>query len=113
MDGTWAHYAGPSQVVPPLPMEAADAWFHRERHTAPPRAAAAPTTRTYQVALHNVTAVRLSAIILLSTPLPAFRLLLAIRRRRGARRPGHCPTCGYDLRATPDRCPECGHTALP
>ncbi|HZL38265.1 MAG TPA: hypothetical protein VFC78_23320 [Tepidisphaeraceae bacterium] len=45
--------------------------------------------------------------ILLTGLLPAFRIRSLVRGRR-KRQLGHCRSCGYDLRATPDRCPECG-----
>jgi len=55
---------------------------------------------------HNAVAPVWPAAVALAV-LPVIRMLRTGRRRRRARS-GCCPTCGYDLRATPEQCPECG-----
>ena len=63
---------------------------------------------TFQIPHYHVAGARLLLVIGLSALLPGLWFLLFIRRRRRAKQAGHCPTCGYDLRASPEHCPECG-----
>lgn len=46
--------------------------------------------------------------VLAANALLAAWLAVLHRQRRWSDVPGVCPSCGYDLRASPDRCPECG-----
>ena len=49
-------------------------------------------------------------VLLLTATLPLWSVARRWRAWR-RQRAGLCPSCGYDLRATPDRCPECGAMA--
>ena len=53
-----------------------------------------------------------AAVVPLTVIMPVLWLVFAIRDAR-RRNSSHCSTCGYDLRATPDRCPECGTPIYP
>jgi hypothetical protein len=51
---------------------------------------------------------RYRSLLAVESTLPICWLCAVIWRKKQTPKIGTCATCGYDLRATPDRCPECG-----
>ena len=94
-DGLWAKLGfgwGQVQLVRPVPLMAALPFVGRMFNASlPARYVQAPWW----------------ALVVLTGIGPAVWFATLWRRFR-RRQPGCCASCGYDLRATPERCPECG-----
>ena len=67
----------------------------------PVRAGSVPAWYTYHVTVPHWSLAAFFSV------LPTAFLIGSVRIMR-RRRAGLCPSCGYDLRASPGRCPECG-----
>jgi hypothetical protein len=76
-------------------------WAFQLRHSTSYIAGTKESTESYQFVVPFWSL----AILWLIAPCIAYALH---RKRRRQLNRGRCPTCGYDLRATPERCPECG-----
>lgn len=119
MSSQWSHGAVPSgEVTPdgPLPTAGwsrsadsglrwlridADADIDAVLHPSYP-------TRLHALGVRRIT---FRAMVFLLAILPTAWIVVRIHRALQAT-PGHCPSCGYDLRASPERCPECGAAVL-
>src|SRR5665213_716 len=107
------HVSGPWLSLSPLKISFNPDMFHRKFVTWQYAGFGYVDVANYVERITGIL-VPLWAICLAFAILPLIRSRVFLRsirdRRRRAR--GRCPTCGYDLRASPARCPECA-TATP
>jgi hypothetical protein len=82
-------------------------WFSRQSDDAPPEQDVLLGALGSGTGGAGTWSVRLWPFALALGVLPLIVASTYVRAARRARL-GRCPTCGYDLRATPARCPECG-----
>jgi len=65
--------------------------------------------------IHRLILLPWAVPVLAFAVLPALllRSILRSRRKRIRLARNLCPTCGYDLRGSPEKCPECGESSFP
>lgn len=99
-DRTWVYEAGPHRPPewPPPDAYGSMVVWHQELP---------PASSPLSLFSASVVGLRLMPVIVVSAVLPAMWVMHRIRRGR-ATGAGCCASCGYDLRASPERCPECG-----
>ena len=90
-------YARPS-FSPPVPFRLARITFSRSSTSA---------NQSYKAVIWHLEC-PMWMVALVTATLPSWWICRSYYIRRRKRR-GFCSSCGYDLRASPNRCPECGY----
>jgi hypothetical protein len=107
--GRWQHNAGffmvPAWVLPRVATAVSLPGLRFGHLTTVPTANAPIPDHDSELEARYWLMALLSAV---AVALLQFRGVARWTRRRGRRRRGRCPDCGYDLRGGNERCPECG-----